>query len=93
LFHEVLYSYFDQHAYYNRETLLNKRVAHGRAFQLLAAKIEEVISRLLGFQPDLRRFEGLRWKLAEGLARLPSVHDLAIYNFDNVATQQGSQDA
>ena len=60
------------------------RRGHGRAWQLLAAKIEQVASKLLDGYVNMGRFPSLLHDM-EGHGRLPSSHDLEVYNFGNVA--------
>ncbi|KAH7073611.1 hypothetical protein BKA63DRAFT_37435 [Paraphoma chrysanthemicola] len=48
---------------------------HGRAWQLLAAKMEEVATRLMGGFVDFGRWPSLLNEL-EGCGKLPSAHDL-----------------
>lgn len=51
---------------------------HGRAWQLLAAKIEQVASHLMAGFVDMGRFPALLHDM-EGHGRLPSSHDLEVY--------------
>lgn len=53
---------------------------HGRAWQILAEKIEEVATRLLDGCVDMGRFPSLLHDM-EGHGRLPSSHDLEVYRF------------
>jgi hypothetical protein len=56
---------------------------HGRAFQLLGAKLEEAFPRLLGLPLRLARWESLidRW---EKLKPLPSPHDMATFQLERL---------
>lgn len=56
---------------------------HGRAFQILAAKLEEVFPRLLGLPLKLHRFLSLLANWDE-LKPLPSPHDLAVFGLESV---------
>ena len=56
---------------------------HGRAWQLLAAKIEHVASVVLGQAMDLGRVPALL-RDVEGGAPLPSWHDLGVYGMLSV---------
>lgn len=53
---------------------------HGRAWQILAAKMEEVATRLMGGYVDFGRYPSLLHDL-EGNGKLPSAHDLEILKF------------
>ncbi|KAF2450570.1 hypothetical protein P171DRAFT_503135, partial [Karstenula rhodostoma CBS 690.94] len=64
---------------------------HGRVFQMLAKKLEEAVPRLLGVPVRLGRFESLLGDLGvregkEGRlrGRVPSVHDLELWRFEDV---------
>lgn len=54
---------------------------HGRAWQVMAAKIEEVATRLLGGFVDLGRYPSLLSEVRAS-GKLPSSHDLEVYRFD-----------
>jgi hypothetical protein len=56
--HEIVYVFFARHRCRNCRTLRDnlKSDCHGRPFQLLATKIEEVVPRLLGIPVNLGRF-------------------------------------
>lgn len=56
--------------------------SHGRAFQLLGAKLEEVFPRLLGIPLRLARWESLLQSWKE-LKPLPSLHDLATFRLES----------
>jgi hypothetical protein len=56
---------------------------HGRAWQVLAAKMEQVVSVVLGGKVDMGRFPSLLRDL-EGHGKLPSMHDLEVYRFAGV---------
>jgi hypothetical protein len=53
---------------------------HGRAWQILAAKMEEVATRLMGGYVDFGRYPSLLHDL-EGNGKLPSAHDLEVLRF------------
>jgi hypothetical protein len=53
---------------------------HGRAWQILAAKMEEVATRLFGGFVDFGRYPSLLHDL-EGNGKLPSAHDLEVLKF------------
>lgn len=53
---------------------------HGRAWQLLAAKMEEVATKLLGGFVDFGRYQSMLHDL-EGSGKLPSQHDLEVLRF------------
>jgi hypothetical protein len=55
-------------------------LGHGRAWQILAAKMEEVASVLLGGRVNMGRFPSLLRDL-EGHGKVPSPHDLEAYGF------------
>jgi hypothetical protein len=63
---------------------------HGRAFQILVAKMEAVATRLLGGFVDMGRYPSLLHDL-EGSGKLPSAHDLGVLKFGTrwPAAQQG----
>ncbi len=51
---------------------------HGRAWQILAAKLEQVARVVIGGPVDLGRFPSLL-RDCEGTGKLPSVHDLEVF--------------
>jgi hypothetical protein len=53
---------------------------HGRAWQMLVAKMEEVATRLMGGFVDMGRYPSLLHDL-EGNGKLPSAHDLEVLKF------------
>jgi hypothetical protein len=53
---------------------------HGRAWQLLAAKMEEVATRLLGGYVDMGRYPSLLHEF-QGSGKLPSTHDMEVLRF------------
>jgi hypothetical protein len=53
---------------------------HGRAWQLLAKKVEDVATVVLGARVDMGRFPSLLRDL-EGNGQLPSYHDLEVYGW------------
>ena len=53
---------------------------HGRAWQILAAKMEEVATKLVGGFVDFGRYPSLLHDL-EGSGKLPSQHDLEVLRF------------
>ncbi|KAF2812877.1 uncharacterized protein BDZ99DRAFT_555839 [Mytilinidion resinicola] len=61
-----------------------KKLWHGRDWQVLAKRIEEVAPGLLGFRAALGRFDGLIYDLKHGIEKLPSMHDVLHYNFEQV---------
>lgn len=54
---------------------------HGRAFQILAAKIEQVATKLMDGFVDMGRYPSLLHDM-EGHGRLPSGHDLEVYQLE-----------
>jgi hypothetical protein len=62
---------------------LNGAAGHGRPFQLITHKLEEVFPRLLGLPVRLNRWEALvaHWKLT--CKHMPSRHDLATWRSFN----------
>jgi hypothetical protein len=54
---------------------------HGRAFQILAAKIEQVATKLMDGFVDMGRYPSLLHDM-EGHGRLPSSHDLEVYQLE-----------
>lgn len=65
---------------------------HGRAWQLLAAKIEEVASRLMGGLVDMGRFPALLHDM-EGHGKLPSSHDLETWELRVATNSFSSQES
>jgi hypothetical protein len=53
---------------------------HGRAWQILAAKMEEVATRLLGGYVDMGRYPSLLHEF-QGSGKLPSAHDMEVLRF------------
>jgi hypothetical protein len=53
---------------------------HGRAWQILAAKMEEVATKLMGGYVNFGRYPSLLHDL-EGNGKLPSAHDLEVLRF------------
>jgi hypothetical protein len=53
---------------------------HGRAWQILAAKMEEVATQLMGGYVDFGRYPSLLHDL-EGTGKLPSAHDLEVLKY------------
>ena len=53
---------------------------HGRAWQILVVKMEEVATRLMGGFVDMGRYPSLLHDL-EGNGKLPSAHDLEVLRF------------
>ncbi|KAF2826520.1 hypothetical protein CC86DRAFT_394454 [Ophiobolus disseminans] len=53
---------------------------HGRAWQILASKIEQVATRLIGGFIDMGRYQSLLHDF-EGHGRVPSGHDLEVLRF------------
>jgi hypothetical protein len=63
---------------------------HGRAWQILAAKMEEVATKLMGGYVDFGRYPSLLHDL-EGNGKLPSAHDLEVLKYGThwPAAQEG----
>jgi hypothetical protein len=82
LLHEVVHVYPQNHACdycYAAEWNL-QRNGHGRARQLLAARVEKCWTVWTGLPVDLGRFEAL-WHHWKNLDVLPSIHDLEEWDF------------
>lgn len=62
---------------------------HGRAWQLLAAKMEEVATKLLGGFVDFGRYQSMLHDL-EGSGKLPSQHDLEVLRFGTRWERKGA---
>lgn len=60
---------------------------HGRAWQILSAKIEQVATVLLGGYVDMGRYPSLLHDMA-GHGVLPSMHDLEVYGWARDASEQ-----
>jgi hypothetical protein len=58
---------------------------HGRAWQMLAKKMEQVATVVLGGAVDMGRFPSLL-RDCEGNGRLPSVHDLEVFGMNGVGS-------
>lgn len=65
-------------------------LGHGRAWQMLAKKIEQVAAVVLGGTVDMGRFPSLL-RDCEGSGRLPSVHDLEVFGMNGVGSRSGSE--
>jgi hypothetical protein len=61
------------------DACIGKR-GHGRAWQVLAAKMEQVATKLMGGNVEMGRFPSLLRDM-EGHGRLPSGHDLEVFGF------------
>lgn len=61
---------------------------HGRAWQLLAAKMEEVATKLFGGFVDFGRYQSMLHDL-EGKGKLPSQHDLEVLRFGSRWGKEG----
>ncbi|KAF2494283.1 hypothetical protein BU16DRAFT_563209 [Lophium mytilinum] len=55
---------------------------HGKAWQPIAFKLEEVATDLLGFPVNLGRLTSLQGDLRNGRAELPCFHDVYLYEFE-----------
>ncbi|KAF2853645.1 hypothetical protein T440DRAFT_466029 [Plenodomus tracheiphilus IPT5] len=85
ILHEMCHSFLK--AYTCRSCIMHDQCVgprgHGRAWQVLAAKIEEVASQLIGGPVDMGRFPSLMHDM-ESHGRLPSQHDMEVYRFGRV---------
>ena len=63
-------------------------LGHGRAWQMLAKKIEQVATVVLGGTVDMGRFPSLL-RDCEGSGRLPSVHDLEVFGMNGGGCASG----
>lgn len=80
LLHEAIHAFFMLYACKECKTEhFNVGAGHGRAWQMVAFKLEEVLPRLLGVSVNLGRFEALRRDLVIDKSQLPSLHDFAEY--------------
>ncbi|KAF2655296.1 hypothetical protein K491DRAFT_716377 [Lophiostoma macrostomum CBS 122681] len=77
LLHEMLHAYLDHYCCENCPTYRENdgRDGHGRAWLMVAAKLEEVFPRLVDLPADLRKFPSLREHM-EIYKELPSQCDL-----------------
>ncbi|RMZ73748.1 hypothetical protein GMOD_00004536 [Pyrenophora seminiperda CCB06] len=92
LLHEMAHAYLKAYACAScptHDASIGKR-GHGRAWQLLAAKIEHVASVVLGHGMDLGRVPALLRDVAAG-AELPSWHDLGAYGMLAVREKEQQQ--
>ncbi|KAG9188201.1 hypothetical protein G6011_02124 [Alternaria panax] len=64
-------------------------LGHGRAWQMLARKIEQVAAVVLGGAVDMGRFPSLL-RDCEGSGRLPSVHDLEVFGMSGGGSASSS---
>jgi hypothetical protein len=85
LIHEVVHIFLDKYSCHHCETFYENQQAiwHSSPFQLVAAKLEEVVPRLLSIPIKLGRF----YSFLHGwphIYTLPSRHDMAVYRFSNV---------
>jgi len=84
LIHEAVHIFLDRYGCFNCKTKRQHDGAggHGRPFQMIAAKLEEVVPEMLGIPVDLGRWESfsLGWK---AVARLPSRHDATDFRFSS----------
>lgn len=87
ILHEMCHAFLK--AYTCRSCIMHEHCVgprgHGRAWQILAAKVEEVASRLMGGRVDMGRFPSLLHDM-DSHGRLPSQHDLELYKFAAVTT-------
>jgi hypothetical protein len=85
LLHEVLHIFLSKHGCFDCKTAEFAKSCrrHGRPFQLILAKLQEVAPRLLGIPLKLDGFHSIAeaWQL---MTELPSRHDIMLYNFSNV---------
>jgi hypothetical protein len=82
ILHELSHAYLKAYTCRScpmHDTCVGER-GHGRAWQLLAAKIEEVATRLLDGFVDMGRYQSLLHDF-EGHGRVPSGHDLEVLRF------------
>jgi hypothetical protein len=84
LLHEIAHIYLQNHAcrFCSAAEWNVSRNGHGRAFQLLAAKVEKCWTVWTGLPVDLHRFHAL-WHWWKGLHALPSLHDLEEWDFES----------
>jgi hypothetical protein len=91
LLHEALHCFMDQFRLYSckdagcgvcnlQEDHNTPRGGHGRSWQLVARKLEEVVPHQLGFPLNLARFNGLVGDINKGRPP-PSVHDMVTWGF------------
>ncbi|KAH9880951.1 hypothetical protein IAQ61_001245 [Plenodomus lingam] len=87
ILHEMCHAFLK--AYTCRSCIMHERCVgsrgHGRAWQILAAKVEEVASHLIGGPVDMGRFPSVLHDM-ESHGRLPSQHDLEVYKLGTVMT-------
>jgi len=87
LFHEAIHAFLGRHGCRSCKTWKENQMAawHGRAWQLVAAKVEDVVPRLLGIPVYLGRFVGFisQW---DNVSAMPSRHDMLAYRFSNMRT-------
>jgi hypothetical protein len=78
LLHEAVHAFIQQYACTHCKSFKAADTArgHGRAFQIIAAKIEQVCIRILGLPVDLMRCEALLYHWDVLSKKLPSRHDL-----------------
>jgi hypothetical protein len=85
LLHEVLHIFLSKHGCFDCKTaeFAESSRRHGRPFQLILAKVQEVAPRLLGIPLKLDGFHSIAkaWQL---MTKLPSRHDITLYNWSNV---------
>ena len=90
LIHESIHVFLEYHACQRcRSWRKDSKGEHGRHFQTIAQKMEEVFPKLVGLPIDLGRLEGFLGDLGVGRgvvrkALVPSVHDLEVWRFEDV---------
>lgn len=93
LFHESIHVFLQHYACWQcRSWRKDCASEHGRHFQTIAQKIEEVFPKLVGLPVRLGRFEGFLGDLGVGEKErgwvrrrmIPSVHDLEVWRFEDV---------
>jgi hypothetical protein len=80
LLHEMIHAFLKAHVCRScpmHDSCIGPR-GHGRAWQILAAKLEQVARVVIGGPVDLGRFPSLL-RDCEGTGKLPSVHDLEVF--------------
>ncbi|KAH7357565.1 hypothetical protein BKA66DRAFT_445598 [Pyrenochaeta sp. MPI-SDFR-AT-0127] len=89
LLHEMCHAFLK--AYTCRACPMQERCVgargHGRAWQILAKKVEQVVSGIMGGYVDMGRFPSLLHDM-EGHGRVPSNHDLEAYGMDDQSQRQ-----
>ncbi|KAF2494302.1 hypothetical protein BU16DRAFT_563224 [Lophium mytilinum] len=84
LLHEMI------HAFLNQFSCRSCRYyGHGKEWQLITKRIEQVAPALLGFRAAVGRFDGLIDDLRRGM-KLPSAQDILLYNFEQSVRNEES---